>query len=68
MEAPTVDQIVEQLRLLAKSLPQLVAARQHLRLVPQELPAMQPESMQGSNLEEYCVEARLQRLLRTQTI
>mmetsp|Transcript_11370 Transcript_11370/g.35499 ORF Transcript_11370/g.35499 Transcript_11370/m.35499 type:complete len:448 (-) Transcript_11370:74-1417(-) len=61
-EGPSVDQIVEQLNHLARALPQIVAARSHLRLSPEDLAAM----LASSSSED--AETRLQRLLRTQTI
>lgn len=67
-EAPSLDQIVEQLGILTKSLPQLVAAREHMRLDPEDLPSMLPMGMQSVKLVEYGIEARLRRQLRTQTI
>jgi len=38
-EAPSVDQIIEQITLLRLALPQLVASRAHLRIGPEELKA-----------------------------
>eukprot|EP00927_Polykrikos_kofoidii_P082466 TRINITY_DN8208_c0_g2_i1.p1 TRINITY_DN8208_c0_g2~~TRINITY_DN8208_c0_g2_i1.p1 ORF type:complete len:1026 (+),score=124.44 TRINITY_DN8208_c0_g2_i1:87-3164(+) len=67
-ESPSVDQIVEQLDVLTKSLPQLVAAREHLQLDPMDLPVLLPTGMDEEKLAEHAIELRLQQLLRTQSI
>lgn len=64
-DGPSLDQIVEQLDFLTKSLPQVVAARSHLRLEPEHLRTWaSPPAATG----EEDAEMHVQRLLRTQTI
>merc|ERR1712228_223969 len=61
-EGPTVDEIIEQLNLLTKVLPQVVGARAHLHLRSEEMEAL----LSFSPPEEEELEIRLRRLLRTQ--
>lgn len=63
-DGPSLDQIVEQLDFLTASLPQVVAARSHLRLEPEHLRTW-ASPPPGTGEEE---ETRVQRLLRTQSI
>jgi len=61
-EAPSVDRIIEQLELLKRALPILVAERSHLRVGPEEL-----QTMIASSSTSEDSQACLHRLLRTQS-
>lgn len=64
-EGPSVDQIIEQLNLVRRALPQVVATRSHLRLGPEDLQNLLAGLGTGSSED---AEASLQRFLRTQTV
>jgi len=59
-EGPNADQLIAELRLMAKTLPQIVAARSDLRL--------EVEDMRELLNASEDLETSLQRLLRTQTV
>lgn len=66
LEGPSVEQMIEQLILLRKVLPQVVATRSHLRFGVAELEALVASGVAAGSGEEP--DARLDRLLRTQTV